>query len=194
MYLILPKPLGMSTGKAAAQAAHAAVEAYLLSPDDNLKRVWRRGGHYKKVVLEAADLLVAERYIRDRGFLTALVIDEGLTEVSPLTPTAIGVQIVDKHDAHVAATFSVFKLYADAPKWVLRPPESLDPWANEPRLPTPIVGPKPSRRQRRQNRKKTAIVANNSAPLGESRSLLFSAANICTPASAPKVGGLHPQH
>lgn len=118
MYIILNKGLGMSTGKAAAQAAHAAVEAYILTPNDsNLKRLWHRGGHYKKIVLEARDanhLRDAERYINDRGFQTVLIIDEGHTEVAPLTPTAVGVEIVDKHHPHAAATFSTFDLYVEA--------------------------------------------------------------------------------
>jgi peptidyl-tRNA hydrolase len=106
----------MSTGKAAAQAGHAAVEAYKLTPDNNTKRMWHCGGHYAKIVLEAPSaefLLYAERYINDRGFKTALIIDEGRTEIDKLLPTALGVEVLDKDNSHVAATFSVFDLYKD---------------------------------------------------------------------------------
>lgn len=125
-YIILNKGAKMSTGKAAAQAAHASVEAYIATPDNNTKRVWHKGGHYMKVVLEAQDaddLIVKQKYIEDRGFATKLIIDEGRTEIDPFTPTALGVEILDKDHPHVAATFSSFKLYKDEP--LVHPPTSV---------------------------------------------------------------------
>jgi peptidyl-tRNA hydrolase len=116
MYLFLNRGAGMSTGKAAAQAAHAAVEAYLATPESNLKRVWHRGGHYTKIVLAADDethLHTIQRYLFDRGFESQLIVDEGMTEVRPHTATALGVEIVDKDHAHAQATFSTFSLYHD---------------------------------------------------------------------------------
>lgn len=110
MYLIAASEVAMSPGKFGAQCAHAAVLAYRISGDSIINQ-WFLGGHYTKIVLEAPDLIVAERYIRDREFKTVFVIDEGRTEVPPLTPTVIGVEIVDKDSAHVAATFGEFKLY-----------------------------------------------------------------------------------
>jgi peptidyl-tRNA hydrolase len=118
-YIIMNPNLGMNEGKIAAQAAHAAVESVRISAkepwgnpwDSTIVNRWYQGGHYMTLVLEAADLQVAERYIRDRGFKTALIIDEGRTEVEPLTPTAVGVEILDKDMPHVRETFSVFKLY-----------------------------------------------------------------------------------
>lgn len=111
----------MSPGKIAAQAAHAAVEAYRLSapahsvdPQDNsLVKEWYKGKHYKKLVMEARDsehLFTIKHYLEDRGFKVALIVDEGLTEVEPHSATAMGVVIVDKDDPHTAATFSTFKL------------------------------------------------------------------------------------
>jgi peptidyl-tRNA hydrolase len=105
----------MSTGKSAAQAAHAAVEAYIGS-DSNIRNVWWLGHHYTKLVLEAEDeshLHTIQKYIEDRGFRSRLIIDEGRTEIRPHTATALGVEIVDKDDPHVEATFSTFKLYKD---------------------------------------------------------------------------------
>lgn len=116
MYLIAasPETTPMSPGKLAAQAAHAAVLAYEATPDNNTKRVWWRGGHYTKIVLMADDLAVAKAYIEDRGFACERVIDEGRTEFDgKMTPTFLGVQIVDKSDAHVQATFGEFKLYRE---------------------------------------------------------------------------------
>lgn len=110
----------MSPGKLAAQSAHAAVEGLRLNAksewgnpwDSSLVNLWYRGGHYMKVVLQADDLLVAERYLNDRGFKTALIVDEGRTEFDGvLTPTAIGLPVLDKDQPHVSETFSAFKLY-----------------------------------------------------------------------------------
>lgn len=139
MYIFINRDLGMSPGKIAAQAGHAATEATLLShPDthaglgqygnvitypqegvEELWSAWRTGLHYAKYVMEARDadhLRDTERYLRDRGFRTALVIDEGHTEIDPIQPTALGVALVDKDDPHTAATFSSFKLYREPPK------------------------------------------------------------------------------
>jgi peptidyl-tRNA hydrolase len=130
MYLFINRGLGMSPGKIAAQAGHAAVEATLLSHPDlappaqehvrrerlPLWRAWREGLHYAKYVMEARDtehILLIDRYLNARGFRTHLVIDEGHTEVPPMSATALGVALVDKDDPHTRATFSSFKLYKD---------------------------------------------------------------------------------
>ncbi len=67
-------------------------------------------------VLEAADadeLQVQQKYIEDRGFKTSLIIDEGRTEIDPFTPTALGVEVLNKNNPHVAATFGEFRLFSD---------------------------------------------------------------------------------
>lgn len=124
-YIILNKGANMSTGKAAAQAAHASQMGllsmvgmnYSKSPyDTSLGRRWMMGGHMAKVVLEVADedaLLKASEYIGARGFDHFTVIDEGRTEIAPMTRTAIGTEVVDKDQGHVRATFGEFKLYTD---------------------------------------------------------------------------------
>lgn len=133
MYIFINKGLGMSGGKIGAQAGHAAVEAALISNGsaepitEEMAKVWdawRVGKHYMKLVMEAQSqehLLVIERYLNDRGFKTALIIDEGHTEVAPITATALGVQVVDKDDPHTAATFASFKLYKDPKPEPTRP-------------------------------------------------------------------------
>jgi peptidyl-tRNA hydrolase len=131
-YIILNKGLGMSTGKAAAQAAHASVEGVRISAktpggnpwDSSIVNRWYRGGHYAKIVLEAEDgpaIQVARQYIEARGFKTALIIDEGRTEVEPMSVTALGVEIVDKDWPHARETFSAFKLYSDEPTLIELP-------------------------------------------------------------------------
>lgn len=115
MYLLAEAGNPMSAGKFAAQAAHAAVNAYCASPDDRLRHIWEAcGNQHPKVVLQCDDLVVAQEYIEARGFITRMVIDEGRTEFDGgLTRTFLGVQIVDKNRADVAATFSGFKLYRE---------------------------------------------------------------------------------
>jgi peptidyl-tRNA hydrolase, PTH2 family len=126
MYIFINKGLGMSTGKTAAQAGHAAVEAFRLS-DPELIEQWYLGHHYAKYVMECRDrdhLLDTFRYLVERGFNAKLIIDEGHTEIPAITATAIGVEIVDKDDPHTAATFESFKLYRDlTPEY----PEGMSP-------------------------------------------------------------------
>jgi PTH2 family peptidyl-tRNA hydrolase len=115
MYIIANRGLGMSPGKLAAQVAHAAVEAYRISKPELLE-AWYVGGHYTKIVLAAEDadqLAWIANYIEDRGFKTSFIIDEGRTEIKPFTPTAVGVEVVDKEDPHVAATFGEFRVYKE---------------------------------------------------------------------------------
>ena len=162
MYIFVNKGLGMSGGKIGAQAGHAAVEAYRLSLEDyhshdakseepkvhsDLVREWYKGGHYMKLVMEAESqehLLIVERYLNDRGFKTALIIDEGHTEVAPITATALGVEIVDKDDPHTAATFESFRLYKDPP---VRPKSEAPPkkrrWWQEFGAPPRGINPRP---------------------------------------------------
>lgn len=106
----------MSAGKLAAQVAHAAVEARSISTDEAVRQ-WYLGGHYTKIVLETtADLCLLNHYLTERGFKNKLIIDEGRTEIAPFSPTAIGIEIVDKDDDHVIATLGEFETYAN-PHW-----------------------------------------------------------------------------
>lgn len=122
MYSFINRGLGMTPGKIAAQAQHAAVEAFRIS-DPKLLDDWYLGGHYCKLVMLAEDdihLLTIQKYIEERGFKTKLIIDEGHTEIRPLSATALGVEVVDRDDPHAAATFETFKLYRES----LYPPET----------------------------------------------------------------------
>lgn len=116
MYIFVRKDLAMSVGKCGAQTAQAAACALRLKPDANLTNQWFRGGHHMVLVMEVRDrehLLDAERYINDRGFQTAMQVDEGHTEVDPITPTCFATEIVDKDWGHARETFSSFRLYSD---------------------------------------------------------------------------------
>ena len=120
MYLFVNKGLGMTAGKVGAQAAHAAVEAYRLSTKEGVPKTyvksWYEGKHYTKLVMEARNeqhLQTIQDYLKDRGYESAMIIDEGMTEIDPHVKTALGVVLVDKDDPHTAATFSTFRLYKD---------------------------------------------------------------------------------
>jgi PTH2 family peptidyl-tRNA hydrolase len=115
MYIFINKGLGMSAGKIAAQAAHAAVEAYRISTPDRISK-WYEGGHYTKLVMQATNadhISTIERYLKARGVKTALIIDEGRTEIAPHQITALGCEVVDKDEADTEAIFSSFELYRD---------------------------------------------------------------------------------
>lgn len=121
MYLFINKGLQMSIGKAMAQSAHAAVEAFQQSSIGMLEE-WYKGKHYKKIVLQARDqdhLRTIALYLRERGFKTVFIIDEGMNEVAPHSITALGVEIVDQEDPNVKATFSSFKLYKDTARVII---------------------------------------------------------------------------
>lgn len=131
MYIFANRGLGMSPGKLAAQVAHAAIEAYNLSSPshilldpfdpDRLERAkvlmgaWYDQGHPKIVMLaeDTDQLQWIERYLTERFYRSALIIDEGRTEIRPFTPTALGVQLVDKDDPKVAEHFGSFKTYRE---------------------------------------------------------------------------------
>lgn len=117
-YIFVNKGLGMSAGKLASQAAHAAVESYRIS-DPKLVKRWYEGGHYAKLVMQARSeqhLQTIERYLNERGIRTVPIIDEGLTEIDPHQWTALAVEIVDKEAGDTTATFSSFELYRDTVK------------------------------------------------------------------------------
>jgi len=94
MVLVLRGELRLTAGKAAVQAAHAAVllveKVGERHPDQLL--AWRREGQ-KKIALvvptldEMSDL---ERRARARGIPTVWVEDAGFTEVAPGTRTCLG--------------------------------------------------------------------------------------------------------
>ena len=86
--ILMRQDLKLPKGKLAAQAAHAAVEAALRSPE-RLIRAWRQEG-MAKVVLKVKDereLLQHLQQAKDAGIITALITDAGRTVVEPGTKT-----------------------------------------------------------------------------------------------------------
>ena len=112
MYIFINKGIKMSTGKSIAQGAHAACEAVRISKPEMVK-AWNEFGFYTKMVMEARDgnhLKDIQKYLGDRGVRSTLIIDEGRTEIAPHTPTALGIEIVDKNESGpIFQEFSLFK-------------------------------------------------------------------------------------
>lgn len=142
-YIFLNQGLGMSSGKCAAQAAHAEMlvlhemhvrhhRIHELDPEDmawqdyqeELFGIWYGDGHYAKYIMKASDstqMYTIERYLKDRGLRTYMVIDEGHTEDTYMVPTAMAVELVDKDDERTTSIFDQFRMYREK-----RPePESL---------------------------------------------------------------------
>lgn len=112
MYIFINKGLKMSTGKSIAQGAHAACEAVRMSKLEMIK-AWNEYGFYTKMVMEARDanhLDYIQKYLEERDIKSKLIIDEGRTEIPAHTPTALGVEIIDKDiQGPIFQEFDLFK-------------------------------------------------------------------------------------
>lgn len=126
IYVFLNKELHMSVGKAAAQAAHAAVRTATGSISSELRlKQWVEAAHRYIIVLEARDsnhMTNIQTYLNDRGICTKLIIDEGANETEPHVMTALATQILDKDAPHIQQTFSTFHTYHDDIKVTLEIP------------------------------------------------------------------------
>lgn len=96
MVLVLRGELRLTAGKAAVQAAHAAVllaQRGAGSRASEAFKSWQATGQRKiAVVVETlAELQELARAARARGLPTVLVEDAGYTEVSPGTITCLGI-------------------------------------------------------------------------------------------------------
>ena len=93
--IVMRADLGMSRGKIAAQAGHAAVsateEARKCCPD--WWKAWLREGQCKIAarVGSEQELSELERQAKELGLPCALVYDRGLTELPPNTLTCLGI-------------------------------------------------------------------------------------------------------
>ena len=108
--IILRKDLKMGTGKLVSQACHASLEASEESKKYNPKlwNVWYKEGT-KKVILKVNsldELLDIKDKAARLHIPNALIIDRGLTQIPPNTPTALGIgpeksEVVDKLSKHL---------------------------------------------------------------------------------------------
>ena len=93
--IVVRMDLKMSTGKLAAQVAHAAVESLLMAQKHHNEWVkkWLDQGQ-KKVVLKVNDLnelMEIYRKAQNLNLPVALIIDAGRTELPPNTITTVGI-------------------------------------------------------------------------------------------------------
>jgi len=90
--ILLRTDLKMGIGKAAAQVAHASVEAVLKSKKSNMQ-LWKAQG-MKKIVLKVKNLQELHHYkeqAKKNKLTTALIKDAGHTVLKPGTITALAI-------------------------------------------------------------------------------------------------------
>lgn len=90
--ILMRQDLKLPKGKAAAQAAHAAVEAVLRS-EKELVKAWKSEG-MPKIVLKVKDmkeLMVYNQRAKDSDLVTAVITDAGRTTVEPGTTTCLAI-------------------------------------------------------------------------------------------------------
>lgn len=90
--ILLRKDLSLPLGKAAAQVAHASVDAVLKS-EEKIVKAWRKDG-MAKIVLKVKDekeMLTYLQAAKDAGLVTALITDAGRTVIAPGTRTCLGI-------------------------------------------------------------------------------------------------------
>ena len=90
--ILIRTDLKLPKGKAAAQAAHASVEAVLRSNTDAVD-AWHSQG-MKKIVLKVAgekELLQYQQAAKREGLVASLITDAGKTVVAPGTKTCVAI-------------------------------------------------------------------------------------------------------
>jgi peptidyl-tRNA hydrolase len=119
IYIFLNQELHMSVGKAAAQAAHAVAMSFVkLNKPTDVAR-WDDSPHRTIIVLKARDeahMRNIKDYLAERDIRSRMIIDEGVNEIDPHTPTALATPILNKDDEYVIKTIgakSNFKFYKD---------------------------------------------------------------------------------
>ena len=103
--IVVRKDIGMGTGKLVGQACHACLGASEKARkyDFDLWKRWFREGS-KKIVVKVnslEDLVEIEREVKRLKIPNTLIVDRGLTQLPPNTPTALGIgpaddKIIDK--------------------------------------------------------------------------------------------------
>lgn len=90
--ILIRTDLKLPKGKAAAQAAHASVEAVLRSSSD-LVDAWHTTG-MKKIILKVPgekELMQLQQVAKRKGLVASLITDAGKTVVAPGTKTCVGI-------------------------------------------------------------------------------------------------------
>jgi peptidyl-tRNA hydrolase len=123
-YVIVPRKPKMSKGKIASQVAHATFMAlekqrklieeepdYMPGVSDDIISKWKETGMCV-IILECKNteqLISAAKYLEQWRIAHHLYIDEGLTEVDPMTPTALATGVLPKECHWMLSQFNTFK-------------------------------------------------------------------------------------
>lgn len=103
--IVLRKDLSMDVGKLISQACHACLEASETTKkrDHSIWNAWKSGGSKKIIVkvFSLNELLDLQKQAKSLGLPHALIVDRGLTQLPPNTPTALGIgpwkaEMIDK--------------------------------------------------------------------------------------------------
>jgi len=108
-FVIVPKVPKMSTGKVASQVAHATFMA-LEKTNKELIKEWKRNGMCV-IVLECKtplQLMGIAKYLEQWKVLNHIYIDEGLTEVSMGTPTALATGVLTDEYFWMLSTLKLY--------------------------------------------------------------------------------------
>lgn len=90
--ILIREDLKLPKGKAAAQAAHASVDAVLKSDSETIKK-WKKEG-MAKIVLKVKDQKELIKYFqqaKDDNIIASLITDAGRTVIAPGTKTAVAI-------------------------------------------------------------------------------------------------------
>lgn len=112
-YVIVPKNPEMSKGKMASQVAHATFLALDKCHEIDLAK-WKFNGMCV-IVLECEDthqLSNIAKYLEQWNVPHHMYIDEGITEVNPMTPTALATGVLTEDKFWM---FDEFKLFGEKP-------------------------------------------------------------------------------
>lgn len=95
LVLVVRKDLGMSSGKVAAQAAHATLACYktLMRKDPKLLRAWENDGQAKVTVQAESEAQIKELVAKAHGMGLAaeIIYDAGRTQIAAGSATVLGV-------------------------------------------------------------------------------------------------------
>ena len=109
-FVIIPKKLKMSLGKAVSQGCHATFMA-LEKTDKLLKENWKDNGMCV-IVLECKtplQLMGIAKYLEQWKIPHHLYIDEGLTEVDMGTPTALATGVMREEEFWMLSQLELYR-------------------------------------------------------------------------------------
>lgn len=110
-FVIVPKRPKMSKGKIASQASHATFMALENQSNNTLIDTWKKSGMCV-IVLQcknSMELFGINEYLKQWNIPRHLYIDEGVTEISMGTPTALATGVLTEYQFWMFETMKLFK-------------------------------------------------------------------------------------